>query len=43
MKIFAAFAIAFLLSGCSALPRLSFQTQYGTFTYELPEPNSLKK
>jgi hypothetical protein len=43
MKLFAAFAIAFLLVGCSTLPRLSFQTKYGTFSYELPEPTSLKK
>jgi hypothetical protein len=43
MKLLVSAAFALLLSGCSALPRISFQTQYGTFSYELPEPTALKK
>ena len=44
MKLLVSTALVLLLSGCSTvLPRLSFQTKYGTFSYELPEPTSLKK
>jgi hypothetical protein len=35
------FAMAFL-TGCSTLG-VSFETQYGRFTYELPEPKGTKK
>lgn len=34
-------AMAFL-TGCSTLG-VSFETQYGRFTYELPEPKGTKK
>ena len=30
------------LTGCTTLG-VSFQTEYGRFTYELPEPNGTKK
>lgn len=39
--IFAAVS-AFMLTGCSTLG-ISFETQYGRFTYELPEPKGTKK
>lgn len=38
---FAFLAMAFL-TGCSTLG-VSFETQYGRFTYELPEPKGTKK
>jgi hypothetical protein len=38
---FAFLAIAFL-TGCTTLG-ISLETQYGRFTYELPEPTGTKK
>lgn len=36
-----AFLAAALLTGCQTL-RLGLQTDYGTFSYELPRPTSTK-
>jgi hypothetical protein len=38
---FLAFA-AFMMLGCTTLG-ISFETEYGKFTYELPEPKGTKK